>query len=57
VVFNLGYAKTTYIIQNETQEKLEPALILALTKICHRIEVLACQKRLNHLINMSEPNS
>jgi hypothetical protein len=47
VVFNLGYAKTSYINQNETQNRLnlEPALILAFTKIHPRNEVLACQKQ------------
>jgi hypothetical protein len=36
---------------------LEPALILALTKILSRAEVLACQKKkLNHLNNRSEPH-
>jgi hypothetical protein len=40
-----GYAKTSYINQNETQEPFEPALILALVKIRPRFEVLACQKQ------------
>jgi hypothetical protein len=31
--------------QNKTQEQFEPALILTLTKIRPRIEVLACQKQ------------
>jgi hypothetical protein len=49
-VFNLGYAnhgisENTLHNQNGTQEPLEPALILALTKIRPRIEVLACQKQ------------
>jgi hypothetical protein len=46
VVFSLGYAKTSYINQNESQEPidLEPALILALTKIWPRIKTLLCQK-------------
>jgi hypothetical protein len=39
------YAKTSYINQNDTQEPLEPALILTLTKISPPIEVLACQKQ------------
>jgi hypothetical protein len=34
---------------------LEPALILASRKIRPRIEVLACQKQAQHLINESEP--
>jgi hypothetical protein len=45
VALSLGHAKTSFIKQNETQEPLEPALILALTRIHPRIEVLACQKQ------------
>jgi hypothetical protein len=41
---NLGYAKTFYINQIETQEHLEPALIREFTKIRSRTEVLACHK-------------
>jgi hypothetical protein len=35
------YAETSYIHQNETQEPLEPSLILALTKIHALIDLLA----------------
>jgi hypothetical protein len=45
MVFNLWYEETSDINQNKTQEPLEPNLILALTKIRPRIEVLACQKQ------------
>jgi hypothetical protein len=47
VVFNLGYAKTSYMnkTKHNNRLKLEPALILALTKIRPRIEVLTCQKQ------------
>jgi hypothetical protein len=45
LVFSLGYAKTSRINQNETQEPLEPALILALAKIRHPIAVLSCQNQ------------
>jgi hypothetical protein len=53
VVFNLGYAKRSLgvreniILQSKHRDRfnLEPALILALTKIRHRIELLACQKQ------------
>jgi hypothetical protein len=41
VAFNLGYAKTSYINQNETQEPLEPST----SSDTLRIEVLACQKQ------------
>jgi hypothetical protein len=44
-VFNLGYVKTFHIKQNETQELLEPARILALTKIRPRNEVVAYLKQ------------
>jgi hypothetical protein len=42
-----GYAKTFYINQNKQSNrlKLEPALILTLTNILPRIEVLACHKQ------------
>jgi hypothetical protein len=47
VAFNLEFAKTSHINQNEKGNRLnlEPALILALTKIRSRIEVLACEKQ------------
>jgi hypothetical protein len=47
VVFNLeyenprGYANTSYINPNGRKVPLEPALIIALTTISSRIEVLA----------------
>jgi hypothetical protein len=39
-----GYAKTSYINQNKHRDglNLQPALILARTKIRPRIDVLAC---------------
>jgi hypothetical protein len=39
-----GYTNTFYVKENESQEPLEPALTLALTKILPRIDLLACQK-------------
>jgi hypothetical protein len=58
VVFNLGYGKISQglrmnILRNRLN--LEPLLILALTKIRPRTEVLACQKQAHHLIKRSEP--
>jgi hypothetical protein len=46
VVFNLGYAKTSYIkTKHRNSLNCELALILALTKIRPRIEVLAYRKQ------------
>jgi hypothetical protein len=46
-VVNLGYAKayTSIKMKHRNLLNLEPALILALTKIRPLIEVLACQKQ------------
>jgi hypothetical protein len=41
----MGYAKISHVNQNKIQEPLEPALILALTKIRPQSEVLAYQKQ------------
>jgi hypothetical protein len=55
VVFNLGVLEDILHQSkwNRNHLKLKPALILALTKICPWIELLACQKQAQ--INRSEP--
>jgi hypothetical protein len=50
-------AMTSIKTRNRNRLNLEPALILALTKIRPRIEVLACQKQAKSSLNRSEPHS
>jgi hypothetical protein len=58
--WNPTWGSRKHLISTKSKHRnrlnLEPALILALTKIRPPIEVLAARNKLRHLINRSEPH-